>query len=344
MLRQAPSAPLENLRAVSEPIPNPEVFATFWRFAAERQGIFYRRLEEEEGPWTQDPILREYRFCNVFRAADRVSQDLIAVAYARPDFGADDLFLRAVLYRLFSRPATWRLIEDEFGTLNVANFDPSQIGDLLEAARTEGRTLYTGAFILCATDAYGHRRKHRNHLALLSAMLEAGLPARVTAAQSLSEVFDLLSNWPLIGPFMAYQLAIDLNYTTLIEFDENEFTVPGPGALRGLRKVFANLGDLTPAQAVHWLVDYQDRADGEFGSPAPNLFGRPLHAIDAQNLLCEVDKYCRVAFPQLTSNRTRIKQRFSPDPSPVQLAFPPKWGLDLGAWDSTRPGALSEAV
>ena len=327
-----------------EPVPNPEVFAAFWRFAAERQRIFYRRLEGEEGPWTQDPILREYRFCNVFRAADRVSQDLIAVAYRRPDFSAEDLFLRAVLYRLFSRPATWRLIEDEFGTLNAANFDPSQLGDLLEVARAEGLTIYTGAFILCATDAYGHRRKHRNHLALLSAMLDAGLPARVAAAQSFAEVFGLLSEWPLIGPFMAYQLAIDLNYTTLIDFDEDEFTVPGPGALRGLRKVFIDLGDLTPAQAVHWLVDYQGRAEDEFGAPAPTLFGRQLHAIDAQNLLCEVDKYCRVAFPQLTSNRTRIKQRFSPDPAPIQLAFPPKWGLDPGAWASAGGAALAEVA
>ena len=313
------------------PTPNPEVFAAFWRFATERQRIFYRRLEGEEGPWTRDPILREYRFCNVFRAADRVSQDLIAVAYARPDFSVEDLFLRTVLYRLFSRPATWRLIEAEFGPLTAADFDPDRLGDLLEAARADGRTLYTGAFILCATDAYGHRRKHRNHLALLSAMLESGLPARVAGAPGLGTVYELLAEWPLIGPFMAYQLAIDLNYTTLIDFDEDEFTAPGPGALRGLRKVFADLGGLTPAEAVHWLVDYQDRAEAELGAPAPTLFGRRLHAIDAQNLLCEVDKYCRVAFPQLTSNRTRIKQRFTPDPTPVALAFPPKWDLDPAA-------------
>jgi hypothetical protein len=321
-----------------------DVFRVYWRFAAERQRIFYRRLDGEEGPWTEDPILREYRFCNVFRAADRVSQDLIAVAYARPDFGAEDLFLRTVLYRLFSRPATWRLIEAEFGPLTAASFDPDRLGDLLEAARADGQTLYTGAFILCATDAYGYRRKHRNHLALLAAMLDAGLPARVADAPGLGAVYELLAEWPLIGPFMAYQLTIDLNYTTLIDFDEDEFTVPGPGALRGLRKVFADLGDLTPAEAVHWLVAYQDRAEAELGSAAPTLFDRRLHAIDAQNLLCEVDKYCRVAFPELTSNRTRIKQRFNPDPTPIALAFPPKWGLDHGAWVGAGVGALLQAA
>ncbi len=313
---------------MSEPTPNSEVFAAFWHFAAERQRVFYRRLDGEEGPWTDDPIIRTYRFCNVFRAADRVSQDLISIAYARPDFGTEDLFLRTVLYRLFSRPATWRLIEGQADSLTAANFDPQHLGDLLEAAREQGQRLYTGAFILCANDAYGHRRKHRNHLALLSSMLAADLPARIEEASGLGAVYELLAEWPLIGPFMAYQLAIDLNYTTLIDFDEDDFTVPGPGALRGLRKVFADLGGLTPAAAVHWLVDYQHHSESELGIPPPDLFGRPLHAIDAQNLLCEVDKYCRVAFPELASNRTRIKQRFTPDPERLHLAFPPNWNLN----------------
>lgn len=279
-------------------------------------------------PWTSDAILREYRFCNVFRASDRVSQALIGVAYARDDFSAEDLFLRVTLFRLFSRPETWKLIEAEVGLLTAANFDEEQIGGVLDRAFEGGRRLYTAAFILCANDVFGHRRKHRNHLALVTSMLEADLPARLAEAPSLLAVYELLVEWPLIGPFMAYQLAIDLNYSPLLDFDENEFTVPGPGALRGLRKVFVDLGDLSPADAVHWLVDYQEAAEDDLGIAPPSLFGRPLHAIDCQNLLCEVDKYCRVAFPELESARTRIKQRFRPNHEPLHLAFPPKWGID----------------
>lgn len=310
------------------PIPREDVFRTYWRFAAERQLVFERRLEGRAAPWTDDEILREYRFCNVFRASDRVSQALIEAAYARDDFSAEDLFLRVVLFRLFSRPETWELIEGEAGLLTVGNFDAEQVGGVLDRAFEEGRRLYTAAFILCANDAFGHRRKHRNHLALVTSMLEDGLPARLTEAPSLRAVYEMLVEWPLIGPFMAYQLAIDLNYSPLLDFDENEFTVPGPGALRGLRKIFVDLGELSPADAVHWLVDYQGAAEEELGIAPPSLFGRPLHAIDCQNLLCEVDKYCRVAFPGLESERTRIKQRFRPNSEPLCLAFPPNWGID----------------
>lgn len=310
------------------PTPREDVFRAYWRFAAERQLIFGRRLEGMSPPWTDDSILREYRFCNAFRASDRVSQALIAAAYARDDFSAEDLVLRIVLFRLFSRPATWELIEDEVGLLTAASFEEERIGGALDRAFDEDRRLYTAAFILCAADVYGHRRKHRNHLALVAAMLDAGLPARISEAQSLRAVYRLLVEWPLIGPFMAYQLAIDLNYSPLLDFDENDFTVPGPGALRGLRKVFVDLGDLSPADVVHWLVDYQEEAEEELGIAPPSLFGRPLHAIDCQNLLCEVDKYSRAAFPELESARTRIKQRYSPDPEPLRLAFPPKWGIE----------------
>lgn len=312
---------------MSEPRVRPEVFRAYWSLAAERQAIFNRRLAGEQAPWTEDPILRTYRFCNSFRAADRVTQELISVAYADPSLTPADVFLRTVLFRLFSRPTTWKLIEDEVGLLTTETFSPEHLGNHLQAARESGSVLYTGAFILCATSAYGHRQKHRNHLSLLDAMLRADLPAKIQNASGLKEVYHQLLAWPLIGRFMAYQLAIDLNYTTLIDFDENDFTVPGPGAVRGIRKVFTDLNGLNEAEAIHWLVDYQARCQDELEITPPKLFGRALHAIDAQNLLCEIDKYSRVAFPEMRSNRTRIKQRFQPDPERLPLAFPPKWKL-----------------
>jgi hypothetical protein len=310
------------------PRPRHEVFEAYWWFAAERQRIFKARLRDPAGPWTADPILAEHRFCNVFRASDRVTQDLIRVAYDSPSTAPADVFLRVVLHRLFSKPATWTLLDRVADGLTATTFDPDALGAALDEARANGKTLYTSAFILCADRAFGHARKHRNHLALVQAMLADGVPDRIHRAASLEAVYGELRGWPLLGPFMAYQLAVDLNYTTIIDFDEDDFTVPGPGALRGLRKVFEDLDGLTPSEAIHWLARYQHRCQEELGIEPPRLFGRPLKAIDCQNLLCEVDKYCRVRFPELSSNRTRIKQRFRPDPEPIRLFYPPKWGIN----------------
>ena len=62
----------------------------------------------------------------------------------------------------------------------------------------------------------------------------------------LSTKFDgLLHRYPLMGDFMSYQVAIDLNYSDLLDFSENDFTQPGPGALRGIKKAFEDLGSYT---------------------------------------------------------------------------------------------------
>lgn len=336
------------------PTPRRAVFAAYWRFAAERQLIFERRLAGLPGPWTDDPVLSRFRFCNAFRASDRVSQYLIqTVTYGAPgDLDIRDAVARTVLFRLFSRPSTWELIEQGCGPVRAETFDPKHIGRVLDEALASGQRLYTGAFILCANAAYGHRRKHRNHLALVDAMLRGGLPERLKQTRTLDEVYRALLEYPLIGPFMAYQLAIDLNYGPHMDFDENQFTMPGPGALRGLGKVFCDLGDLSPQGAIDWLVEQQPTVEKRFGVAAPTLFGRPLHAIDCQNLLCEVDKYARVAFPELASDRQRIKQTFSPAGSLPALFYPPRWGVnnripiharaEPGAWVApTMPSAVA---
>jgi hypothetical protein len=43
----------------------------FFAYARERYWIKLRRDQGLPAPWTTDPILQQYRFCNVFRADDR---------------------------------------------------------------------------------------------------------------------------------------------------------------------------------------------------------------------------------------------------------------------------------
>lgn len=324
-----------------EPTIRPDIYETYWRLAAERQAIFFRRLRGDPPPWTDDPILRVYKFCNAYRASDRVSQFLIRDVIYQAGYSPEDTFCRVVLFRLFSKIATWELIEASHGPLTVRSFDPAVIAATLDAAMGRGETIYTNAFILAASAPFGHRRKHRNHLALVEAMLRDGLPRQVANARSLAAVYRLLLDYPTIGPFLAYQLAIDLNYGELIDFDENDFTVPGPGAERGIRKCFGDTGSWSLSRIIHWMVERQTDEFARLGIPFQSLWGRPLHAIDCQNLFCELDKYARVAFPELPSNRVRIKTRFAPRAAPIPCFYPPKWGLNA-AVERSRDAPLTE--
>ena len=313
------------------PTPRPRIYGLYWYFASERQRVFERRVAGEPWPWTEDPILRVYKFCNVYRAADRVSQYLIQeVCYhGEPCTPADRLF-QILAFRTFSKVATWRSVRAFLGRHpTLDDLGDGSFTRALEHARRQHGGLYTGAFILCATDAYGQALKHLNHVELFRHMfLQDALGERLLAARSLREVYELLHGYPLMGDFMSYQVAIDLNYSGLLDFSENEFTQPGPGALRGIKKCFEDLGDYTPAEAILWMVERQEEAFARFGLPFSGLWGRPLHAIDCQGLFCELDKYCREAAPELASARKRIKARFSPTPEPLRLFFPPKWGIN----------------
>lgn len=318
--------------SVSVPDARPEVLRAYWHLAAERQRVFFARLEGARPPWTDDPIISRYKFTNAYRASDRVSQFLIRDVIYAHELPAEDVLLRTVLFRLFSKESTWQALEAELGPITYSGFDAPAIARILERMIGDGNTIYTSAFILCANDAYGHRRKHLNHLALIADMFSrrpGNLPARVAGANGLQDLYESLLAYPLIGPFMAYQLAIDINYSELVDFSENEFTMPGPGALRGIAKCFSDTRSWKPQRIIHWMTDRQQQMFDSLELEFKDLWGRPLHAIDCQNLFCETDKYSRVAFPELASNRTRIKASFAPSPAPpIDYFYPPKWGIN----------------
>lgn len=194
-----------------------------------------------------------------------------------------------------------------------------------------GERVYSPAYIIPPPPFGGARRKHLNHLRLVEHILASGAADEVLAAGSLEQVYEILSSYPSLGPFLAFQLTIDLNYSTLINFDENEFVVAGPGARSGLAKCFLDTAGLSAQDLIRWAVDHQEEEFAHYELEFRDLFGRPpLAMIDCQNLFCETDKYARVAHPSAAGigTRTRIKQRYLPGMKLGEPFFPPKWGIN----------------
>jgi hypothetical protein len=313
------------------PRPRQQIYELYWYFAAERQAMLDRRIAGMERPWTQDSILQIFKFCNVYRAADRVSQYMIREVACGPDpVEAVDRLFQIVAFRTFSKIETWRDVRAFLGRYpTLEDLGNGSFTAALEYAKQINGGLYTGAFILCANNAYGHRAKHLNHVDLFRHMfLMDRLGERLVDATSLRQVYELLRAYPLMGNFMSYQTAIDLNYSDLINFSENDFTQAGPGALRGMHKAFEDTGDSSPSDIILWMAEHQEEEFRRLGFDFNGLWGRPLHAIDCQGLFCELDKYCREAAPELVSGRKRIKRRFFPAVESVRLFFPPKWGIN----------------
>jgi hypothetical protein len=309
-----------------------KVFDTYWRFAAERQQVYQARLRGRQLPWTTDPIIASHRFTNCYRAADRVSQYLIREVIYNGSQDADEVLLRILLFRFFNRIATWRLLQSAFGELTWAAFRLDRYDEVLGEAFARGERIYSAAYIIPPPNL-GAQRKHTNNLLLLQQMLRGGLRNRLQVCRSMAQAFRVLRSYSGMGDFLAYQLLIDINYSTVINFDEMDFVVPGPGARDGLRKCFGLAARGIEADLIRYMSDAQEDHFNRLGLNFPGLHGRRLQLIDCQNLFCEVDKYARMAHPEITgcSGRTGIKQRFTPADDALTAWFPPKWGLNSSA-------------
>jgi hypothetical protein len=318
------------VRIAGRTVRTTPVFDTYWRFAAERQGVYEARVAGRVGPWTADPILRRHRFTNCFRAADRVSQFVIRdVAYAG-DQTLEEIVFRVLLFKLFNKISTWQLLRHEIGELSWSGFDEGAYDRVLSSAFARGERLYSAAYVI-PPPRLGGSRKHTNHLRLLQVMMESGLPERLARCTSLQAAFEALRAYPALGDFLAYQFVIDINYSSALNFDEMEFVVAGPGARDGIRKCFGREAAGIEAAVIAYMAEHQREHFDRLGLVFGGLRGRrSLHLVDCQNLFCEVDKYARVAHPDIPgiSGRSRIKQRFFAVGEPVPAWFPPKWGLN----------------
>ncbi len=313
------------------PTKTTEVFDTYWKFAAKRQAIFFRRVRGERVPWTDDSILLKHKFTNAYRASDRVSQYLIRRVIYAGNQEPEEVLFRILLFKTFNKIETWELLCHELNEVSWKEFDFRPYDGILSNARNAKRSIYSAAYIMPSGGrAFGHKIKHRNHLDLIKAMMKENLTGRICDAKTMQEVFELLRGYPMIGDFLAYQYATDINYSTLTDFQETSFVVPGPGAKDGIKKCFSDFGGLTEVDLIKLMVDRQENEFERLGLDFQSLWGRPLQLIDCQNLFCEVDKYSRVAHPGIMglTGRTKIKQKFQAIDEPIEYFYPPKWGIN----------------
>jgi hypothetical protein len=159
-------------------------------------------------------------------------------------------------------------------------------------------------------------------------LLERGFE-KIIEAKSLEEVYHILLKCSFIGQFLAFQYAIDFNYSSVINFSENSFVKAGIGAIRGIKKCFSDLGPYSFEDCIKYTQDNFDHYQRKYGyTDFKNLFGREPQLIDLQNCFCETDKYLRVKMPQLLVGNKRIKQKFSRPKERIPFIFPQKWGIN----------------
>lgn len=319
------------------------VYDTYWEFAVKRQNIFFNRMENKIFPWTDDEILKKFKFTNAYRASDRVSQYLIRnVIYREEDYTPEDVCFRILLFKLFNKVETWEYLENNLGEISIKTYNFERYNRLLMQKIENNERIYSAAYIMpSGKSCFGFDKKHQNNLKLLEHMMRTKLSKKIAKAKSLKELYEILLSYPTLGSFLAFQFAIDINYSELCDFSEMSFVVAGPGAKNGILKCFGNLKGFKYEDIIKYVSERQEEEFDKRNLEFKSLFDRRLQLIDCQNLFCETDKYARVAYPEICglNDRKRIKQQYvNRNLETIDYFYPPKWGVNDNITIQTKGG------
>lgn len=268
-------------------------------YVAERWSIQQRRESSLPPPWTDDPILRTYRFCCVQREDDRVTR-WIAANWREPHAADPDVWFAMVVARLTNSISTM----EELGWPLPWNRD--RFVDVLRARRERGEAAFGSAYMITTSSYPGEKVVHLADL-VLGPLWHNREIARPRAGDTLTSYHATIGQFFGLSSFMAAQVVADAKYVAPLSDarDWHTFAASGPGSRRGLNRVLGRAVD------AHWREDDWRLALGRLREALlPRLAERglpELHAQDVQNVLCELDKYLRAK-----NGEGRPKQRFRP--------------------------------
>ena len=273
----------------------PEELERYCYWQTERESIRIKKEADSlPSPWTDDPILQEFKFCQVFREDDRTTRWFNS--HIREPLRNDPKVLMAtVIFRWFNLIETGR-------TLLKHNllFDWNREKAIQEI--TKQPKWITGSYIIKTpnrmdkvtgvAECVSHMWRDKDFIIdTLEYALETG-------NSSLKETWLLLKDYPYMGPFMAYEVVTDLRHTYLLENANDIMTWAnaGPGAMRGLNRLTGR--DLNFCKKSHpWNEEMQDLFEQVKKILAPSIIfrnGANYELREIEGGLCEFDKYSRI--------------------------------------------------
>lgn len=263
----------------------------FVRWIHEREAIRKRRAAGAAWPWTDDPFLRAYRWCNVRRMDDRVSRELFDRWY-RPEAGEKETLHRALLGRLVNWP-------DSLDEIGLRLEDARAV---LAARAASGAKVWTGAYVVPGVQG---QAKVDSICDLVDRVVAA---ADRVVRGSMRSTWREMVRFDGMGGFLAGQVVADLAHLPVGArwADVGAWAPIGPGSARGINRLRGIPKDKPVAQEQFELL-------------LPKLIGvvrpliaeiwidRRLQAMDIQNCLCEYDKYRRLQLAEGT-----VRARYVP--------------------------------
>lgn len=318
----------ENKIKHAKPTLNEIVIKEWFHHQRERTSIYYKKEILDLPPfWTNDEILRKYKFVNTKRKWDRETKWLLNHVIENNSITYENKILNSFLFRVINKSRTLDKINApfDFSKLSLQHINTA----IREATKDISQANPDYVFFSAAYILGGPKVNFGKFLITKEGKAETNMILRmikfvhynqdkiikgVISATNQLEVFNHLKSFQGIGDFLAYQIFIDLTYIENFPFTERNFVIAGPGCERGINWIFSDRDGMNSEECLFWFTINQHRIAENHKEKwdMDEIFHflpkeeRNYTLMDMENSgACEIDKRCRTKF-----NNKRPKQRY----------------------------------
>ena len=291
----------------------------FFEFVYDRQHVWHKRnVLQATSPWSEDEVLKNYKFCNIYRELD--AGTMVISKHLVQNISAAQKLFNIIAYRFFNRRDT---IENLFGgLLNPNDFDVKKYEKRFDAKK-EKESIFSNAYLISShpyNEEYRPKDKHVQVLLMLDDLRHklGEIIAKLQFSSPQEGLNIIENNVKMAGPFLSGQILLDATYAkNIVSYSSNDFLIVGPGAHWGLNIIFdkklskkeadnkcrylhsvqeQEFDNLKQQKNKDWfLVNWKNESYANY----PYI---SLH--DIQNSLCEFRKYWRL------KNGEKAKKRY----------------------------------
>lgn len=299
---------------MSDCLNDPE--KVFRHYCIERERIRFKKdAGNDPMNLTQDVVLKEWKFCNIFREDDKVTkhylkwiEPLAQHVRGRSLSGVTpDVIVAIVANTQMYRTINWPPTLNNIGLLGefLPKGKKEEVAKMEWAMHQAGEKTCTGAYLLPQCGRKGDRKV-------------------VVVMDSVEEVYDRKNEWmPVLlenrledtwrwfrhhismsGPFIAYEVITDLSYNLLRDAsDRYTWANAGPGALRGINRLRGRdkkthmKPDVACKELQYIMKSMRTYFEQVAEAEKSKLFEQSATRVNmrtAEHTMCEYDKYCRV--------------------------------------------------
>ena len=294
-----------NIDCVSE-----KYLKLYYDFFATRHNLWVNRFVKKlpQAEWTDDPIMKEFKFTNAYRELDRGTLYYTEVMVPQCH-NEKDLLLNTLVYKMFNKVETQQAL-GHISVLDGNKIDLPRITNILENMTDQGLPVFTNAHMVQGMMGYEISPSEQNTYGrdikcnrIMMGVVKDFLPnidnilKQFEEAKTFKDCFNICCSFLSygLGDFIGYEILVHLSMAGFFKrFTINDWANPGPGAMKAISAIMGNPVNTTKVsyktceKIIKELYENQEYFFNKFNIDVSKF--PHFSMLNCENALCESSK------------------------------------------------------